>query len=117
MTRVKRGVTAQRRHKKLFKATKGMRGLPRKRVKQAKIALSKAGQNAYIGRKLKKRDMRRTWITRINAGVKAEGLNYSRFIYGLLKAKVAIDRKILADLAVSNPEVFKKIVETAKAEL
>ncbi|MBD3270348.1 50S ribosomal protein L20 [Candidatus Peregrinibacteria bacterium] len=117
MTRVKRGVETRRKHKKIFKATKGFRGLAQKTVKRAKQAAAKAGQNAYVGRKLRKRDMRSLWITRINAAVRAEDLSYSRFMYGLLKAKVAVDRKILADLAVNNPKVFKKFIETAKAEL
>ncbi len=115
MTRVKRGVETRRKHKKLFKATKGHRNLAGKTVKMAKNAIYKAGQNAYVGRKLRKRDMRRTWITRINAGCRAEGITYSRLIYGLLKAKVAIDRKMLAELAANNPEVFKKVVAEAKA--
>lgn len=117
MTRVKRGVTSHRRHKKLLDSTKGYGGLRSKLVKWAKNASFKAGTNAYEGRKLKKRDFRRLWITRINAACKTEGLNYSRLIYGLLKAKVIVDRKIMADLAVHNPDVFKKIIDTAKAEL
>lgn len=117
MTRVKRGVTTHRRHKKILKSTKGFGGLRSKLIKWAMSANYKAGTNAYEGRKLKKRDFRRLWITRINAACKAEGMNYSRFVYGLLKAKVIVDRKILADLAVHNPEVFKKVVDTAKAEL
>jgi large subunit ribosomal protein L20 len=117
MTRVKRGIGVRKRHNKLFKATKGYTGLAQKRVKMAKNAIYKAGQNAYKGRKLRKRQMRSIWITRINAGCRAEGISYSRLIYGLLKAKVTVDRKIVADLAVNNPEVFKKIVETAKAAL
>ncbi len=117
MTRVKRGVATHKRHKKLFKATKGYSRVARTRVKWAKNFIAKAGQNSYRGRKLKKRDMRSLWITRINAGCRAEGISYSRLVYGLLKAKVAIDRKILADMAVQTPEVFKQVVEKAKASL
>ncbi len=117
MTRVKGGVTTRRRHKKVLKATKGYKGLRSKLYRWAKNAHAKAGQNAYIGRKLRKRDMRRLWITRINAACRSEGVNYSRFTHGLLKAKVIVDRKHLADLAVNNPEIFKKVVETAKSEL
>ena len=117
MTRVKRGLASHKKHKKLFKLTKGYKGLARKRVKWAKNAIAKAGQNSYKGRKLKKRQFRSTWIVRINAACKDSGINYSKFVYGLLKAKVAIDRKMLSEIAVSNPEVFKKIVETAKANI
>jgi large subunit ribosomal protein L20 len=117
MTRVKRGVTSHKKHKKLLASVKGYKGLRGTTFKWAKNANIKAGQNAYEGRNLKKRDFRRLWITRINAACKQENLNYSRFIYGLLKAKVIVDRKILADIAVSNPEIFKKVVDTAKAEL
>jgi len=114
MTRVKRGVTSHRRHKKLLKSTKGYKGLRKNTVKWAKNANYKAGTNAYEGRKLKKRDFRRLWITRINAACRAEDINYSRLIHGMLKAKVIVDRKILSELAVSNPEVFKQVVELVK---
>lgn len=117
MTRVKGGKATHRKHKKILAKTKGFRGLRNKLYRAAKNALSKAGQNAYIGRKRKKRDFRKLWITRINAACRVEGINYSRFTHGLLKAKVTVDRKILADLAVNNPEIFKQVVETAKAEL
>ncbi|MCA9373629.1 MAG: 50S ribosomal protein L20 [Candidatus Gracilibacteria bacterium] len=115
--RVKGGTTTRRRHKKILKKTKGFKGLRSKLFRWAKSAHAKQGQNSYIGRKRRKRDMRRLWITRINAAVRAEGMNYSRFTHGLLKAKVVVDRKHLADLAVHNPEIFKKVVEVAKAEL
>jgi large subunit ribosomal protein L20 len=117
MTRVKRGVQTRRKHKKVLSRTKGYRNLASKVFKWAKRADMKAGQNEYIGRKLRKRDFRRLWITRINAACKANGINYSRFTYGLLKAKVKIDRKMLAELAVNNPEVFSKYIEIAKAEI
>jgi large subunit ribosomal protein L20 len=117
MTRVKRGVTSHKRHKKLIASVKGYKGLRNNTFKWAKNASVKAGQNSYRGRKLKKRDFRRLWITRINAACRMEDLNYSRLIHGLLIAKVIVDRKILADIAVTNPDVFKKVVDTAKAEL
>ena len=114
MTRVKRGVASHKRHKRLLKVTKGFKGHRSKLVKWAKNAKNKQGQNSYVGRKLKKRDMRSTWITRINAACRAEGINYSMLTHGLLKAKVAVDRKILSDLATNNPEIFKQIVGMAK---
>lgn len=114
MTRVKRGIASHKRHKRLLKATKGFKGHRSKLVKWAKNARAKQGQNSYVGRKLKKRDMRTTWITRINAACRAEGTNYSTLTHGLLKAQVAVDRKILAELAVKNPEIFKQFVEIAK---
>lgn len=115
--RVKGGSTTRRRHKKAIKATKGYKGLRSKLFRWAKSAQAKSGQNAYIGRKQRKRDMRRLWITRINAACRAEGVNYSRFTHGLLKAKVIVDRKHLADLAVNNPKIFKKVADVAKGEL
>lgn len=117
MTRVKRGLASHKRHKRLLKTTKGFKGHRSKLVKWAKNAKAKAGQNSYVGRKLRRRDLRSTWIMRINAACRSEGLNYSRFTYGLLKAKVKVDRKILADLAVRNPAIFKQVAEVAKAEL
>lgn len=114
--RVKGGSTTRRRHKKVIKSTKGYKGLRSKLFRWAKSAQAKAGQNAYVGRKRRKRDMRRLWITRINAACRQEGLNYSRFTHGLLKAKVIVDRKHLADLAVNNPAIFKQVVEMAKSE-
>lgn len=114
MTRIKRGVASHRRHKKLLNATKGYRDKASRNVKWAKNALHKAGQNSYEGRRLRRRDLRGLWITRINAACHEMGMNYSRLIYGLLKAKVKIDRKILAELAATTPAVFKKIAELAK---
>lgn len=115
MTRVKRGLASHKRHKRLLKTTKGFKGHRSNLVKWAKNAKAKAGQNSYVGRKQRRRDMRMTWIMRINAACREAGLNYSRLISGLLKAKVAVDRKILADLAVTNPEIFKQFAEIAKA--
>ena len=117
MTRVKRGVGTKKTHNKLRRMVKGYSKVATSRVKWAKNFIAKAGQNSYRGRKLKKRQFRSLWITRINAGCRAEGISYSRLIYGMLKAKIAIDRKILAELAANNPEIFKQVVEKAKAAL
>ncbi len=117
MTRVKRGVATKKRHNKLKRMVKGYSKVASSRVKWAKNFIAKAGQNSYRGRKLKKRQFRSLWITRINAAVRPEGLSYSKLINGMLKAKIAVDRKILADLAVSNPEIFKEIVSKAKTAL
>lgn len=117
MTRVKRGVTARARHKKLLKLTKGFRGKRKNVFKLAKNAAMKAGTNAYVGRRLKKRQFHQLWTIRINAGCREHDLRYSRFIYGLELAGVKLNRKMLAELAVNHPVVFKQIVETAKAAL
>jgi len=117
MTRVKRGTTTRKRHNRLLKATKGYKGLSSRNIKWAKNSKAKAGQNSYVGRKQRKRDMRTLWITRMNASCRAEGLNYSRLTYGLLKLKIKVDRKVLADLAVNNPDIFKQFVEMAKTQI
>lgn len=114
MTRIKRGVNAHRRHQKVVKAAKGYRGLRSKTFKQAKIATMKAGQHAYTDRRLKKRTFRQLWIARINAACRDLGVSYSRFIAGLNAKSVAVDRKMLAELAANEPETFKKIVEFVK---
>ncbi len=114
MTRIKRGVASHRRHKKLLKSTRGYKNLASRNVKWAKNAQHKAGQNSYAGRRLRRRDFRSLWITRINAACRESGMNYSRLMYGLLKAKVKVDRKILSELAANNPEVFSKFLEMAK---
>jgi large subunit ribosomal protein L20 len=114
MTRVKRGLMVKKRHKKLLKQVKGFRGARKHRVKLAKEALFKAGTYAYRDRRVKKREFRKLWIIQINAALKEYGLRYSQFINGLKKAKVELDRKILADLAANEPEEFKKIVEKVK---
>jgi large subunit ribosomal protein L20 len=117
MSRVKRGVTARARHKKTLKAAKGYSGR-RKNVYRAAIqAVEKAGQYAYRDRRRKKRTFRSLWIQRINAATRELGLTYGRFIDGLGKAGVAVDRKILADLAVREPQAFASLVEKAKAAL
>lgn len=112
MTRIKRGIVVRKRHNKIRRAVKGYR--MKTTFKKAKTAMMKAGLNAYKGRKLKKRDFRALWITRINAACKAHGMNYSRFIEGLTRKAILIDRKILADLAAQHPEVFKVLVEKVK---
>lgn len=114
MTRIKRGLASHKRHKKLLKSTKGYQNLSSRTVKWAKNASYKSGQNSYVGRKRRKRDLRALWIVRMNAACRAAGTNYSRFVSGLLKAKIKLDRKILAELAVNNPDVFKKLLEVAK---
>lgn len=110
MARVKRGVTSHRKHKKVLNLTKGHRGGRSKNIKEAKSSLLHAGQYAFAGRKLRKRDMRRLWITQIGNALKLEGLSYSKFINALKVKEIKLDRKVLSDLAVNHPEDFKKIV-------
>ena len=117
MPRVKRGVTAHKRHKKVLKQAKGYYGARSRVYRVAKQAVIKAGQYAYRDRRQRKRQFRALWITRINAASRANGLNYSRFIAGLKKANVALDRKVLADIAVHDKAAFTAIVEKAKAAL
>lgn len=117
MPRVKRGVTARARHKKIIKQAKGFRGKRKNVFKLAKNAVMKAGQNAYRDRRLKKRTFHQLWVLRINAACREHDLKYSRFIYGLELAGVEINRKMLAELAIKEPEVFKEIVEKAKEAL
>lgn len=117
MARVKRGVTAGRRHKKVLHKAKGYYNARRKIYRVAKQAVIKAGQYAYRDRRAKKREFRALWIARINAGARQHGLSYSRFINGLLKAGIRIDRKMLANLAIHDPAAFGAIVEQAKAKL
>ena len=105
---------AARKHRKVKKLAKGFRQARRTRVKAAKEALLQAGAYAYHGRKLRKRDMRALWITRINAALRAEGVSYSKFMAGLKKAKIGLDRKILADIAVNDPATFKEILSQVK---
>lgn len=117
MPRVKRGVTARARHKKVLALAKGYRGRRKNVFRVAKQAVMKAGQYAYRDRRAKKREFRRLWIARINAGSRALGLTYSKFIAGIKKAAIEIDRKVLADMAVNDPAAFASIVEKAKAQL
>jgi large subunit ribosomal protein L20 len=117
MPRVKRGVTARARHKKVLDEAKGYYGARRKIYRVAKQAVIKAGQYAYRDRRQKKRQFRALWIARINAGARVNGLSYSRMINGLNKAGVAIDRKILANLAIFDKPAFAVLAEKAKASL
>ena len=117
MARVKRGVTSKAKHKKVFKAVKGQWGRRKNTIRVARQAMEKAMQYAYRDRRNKKREFRSLWIQRINAGVRSEGLTYSKFINGLSKSGIKIDRKILAEIAYDNPEAFKTIVKKAQAAL
>jgi large subunit ribosomal protein L20 len=114
MPRVKRGVTARARHKKVLKKAKGYYGARSRVFRTAKQAVIKAGQYAYQGRKQRKRNFRSLWIIRINAAVNQHGLSYSKFIAGLKKAQIAIDRKILAEIAVQDKPTFAVIVAKVK---
>jgi large subunit ribosomal protein L20 len=117
MPRVKRGVTARARHKKVLALAKGFRGRRKNVYRVAKQAVMKAGQYAYRDRRNKKRDFRRLWIARINAAVRELGMTYSQFINGMNKAGIALDRKVLADIAVHDKAAFAGIVAQAKAKL
>jgi large subunit ribosomal protein L20 len=117
MARVKRGVTAHARHKKVLDAAKGYYGRRKNTIRIAKQAVEKAGQYAYRDRKVKKRNFRALWIQRINAATRAEGLTYGVFMHGLSLAGIELDRKVLADLAVHEPTSFSAIVAQAKAAL
>ena len=117
MARVKRGVTSHAKHKKVLKAVKGQWGRRKNTIRIAKQAMEKAMQYAYRDRIVKKREFRSLWIQRLNAGVRAEGLTYSRFINGLNKSGIKLDRKVLAEIAYDNPEAFKTIVKKAQSAL
>ncbi len=117
MPRVKRGFKARRRRKKLLKLAKGFRGARSRCYRQAKDSVEKALSYAYRDRRAKKRSYRRLWITRINAACRINGISYSRFMGGLTKAKIGVDRKILANLAITEPGAFSQLVEKAKAVL
>ena len=117
MARVKRGVTTHARHQKVIKAAKGYYGARKNLFTVATQAVEKASQYAYRDRRNKKRNFRGLWIQRINAGVRAEGLTYSKFINGLNKCGIRIDRKILAEIAYDSPEAFKTIVQKAQSAL
>jgi large subunit ribosomal protein L20 len=117
MARVKRGVTARARHKRTLHAAKGYYAARRKVYRVAKQAVTKAAQYAYIGRKQRKRQFRSLWIVRINAAARMYGLSYSRFMNGLLKANIKLDRKALADIAIHDIAAFGKIAEQAKSAL
>jgi large subunit ribosomal protein L20 len=117
MPRVKRGVTARARHKKVLDQAKGFRGRRKNVFRIAKEAVMKAGQYAYRDRRAKKREFRSLWIARINAAAREMGVTYSVFMNGLKKAAIAVDRKVLADIAVNDSAAFAKIVEQVKAKL
>ena len=117
MARIKRGVTSHAKHKKVFKAAKGYYGGRRKLIKTAKQAVEKANQYAFRDRKNKKRTFRALWIQRLNAAVREHGLTYSRFIDGLGKAGVQVDRKVLSDLAIREPAAFQALIAQAKSAL
>jgi large subunit ribosomal protein L20 len=117
MARVKRGVTAHAKHKKVLKAAKGYYGRRKNTIRVAKQAVEKAQQYAYRDRKRRKRTFRALWIQRLNAAVRPFGLNYSRFIDGLSKAGIVVDRKVLSDLAITEPAAFEAIVGQAKSAL
>ncbi len=117
MSRVKRGVVANQRHKKILKKAKGYYGARSRVYRVAKQAVIKAGQYAYRDRRQRKRDMRQLWIARINAASRLSGLSYSRFMHGLLLCGIELDRKILSDLAIFNPDAFAEIVQQAKGAL
>lgn len=117
MARVKRGVTSHAKHKKVIKAAKGFYGRRKNTIRTAKAAVDRSMQYAYRDRKNKKRTFRALWIQRLNAAVREYGLTYSRFIDGLGKAGIEIDRKVLSDLAIREPVAFKAIVDQVKAAL
>ena len=117
MARVKRGVTSHAKHKKVLKAAKGYYGRRKNTIRIAKQAVEKANQYAFRDRKRRKRTFRALWIQRINAAVRPFGLNYSKFIDGLAKSGLTIDRKVLSDLAIREPAAFEAIVGQAKAAL
>jgi len=117
MARVKRGTTTKARHKRLLKEAKGYWGRRKNTIRVARQAVEKAGQYAYRDRKVKKRNFRALWIQRINAGARLHGLTYGRFINGLSIAGIEVDRKVLADLAIREPEAFKALVDKAEAAL
>ena len=117
MSRVKRGVTSHAKHKKVYKAAKGFYGRRKNTIRAAKAAVDRAGQYAYRDRKIRKRNFRSLWIQRINAAARTEGFTYSRFIFGLEKAGIEIDRKVLADIAGADPAAFKAIADKVRTAL
>ncbi len=117
MARVKGALATRKRRKKVLRLAKGYWGAKSKHFKMAKEAVMKSGNYAYIGRKQRKRDFRKLWITRISAGCKANGINYSTFMNGLKRAGITLNRKMLSEIAVADPEAFTALVEKAKAAL
>lgn len=114
MARVKKGLEKKKSHRKILSRTKGYRGAKSRLIKSAKEAFLHAGQYAFVGRKQRKRQKRRLWITKINAYLKSEGVSYNKFIFSLKESKIEIDRKILSDLAVSDPNTLKQILSKLK---
>ncbi|MEE3420810.1 MAG: 50S ribosomal protein L20 [Lachnospiraceae bacterium] len=117
MARIKGGVNAKKKHNRVLKLAKGYYGARSKQYRVAKQSVMRALASSYAGRKQRKRDFRRLWIARINAAARLNGMNYSNFMHGLKLANVDINRKILADMAVSDPEGFKSLVELAKSKV
>lgn len=117
MARVKGALSTRKRHKKILKLAKGYRGAKSKLYRIANQAVMKSFTYSYTGRKLKKRDFRSLWITRISAACKMNGINYSRFMNGLKKANIEINRKMLSEIAINDPAAFTQLVETAKSNL
>jgi large subunit ribosomal protein L20 len=115
--RVKTGTVTRRRHKKIIKSVKGQYGSRGRLFRRSNEAWLKSSWYAYRDRRVRRRDMRRLWITRINAATRLNGLSYSRFVYGLKQANIGLDRKVLADLAVRDPETFAQLVNAAKAAI
>ena len=117
MARVKKGVNAHKRHKKILKLAKGFYGAKSKQFKAANPAVMRSLRSAYVGRKLKKRQYRQMWIARINAAARMNGLSYSKFMYGLKLANVDLNRKVLADMAINDAEGFATLAELAKSKI
>lgn len=117
MARVKGGISTKKRRNRVLKLAKGYRGAKSKQFRTAKQAVMKSLSYAYVGRKLRKREFRTLWIARINAAARLNGLSYSRFMNGLKNASINVNRKMLADIAISDPKSFTQLVETAKANL
>ena len=117
MARVKGSLNTRKRHKKILKLSKGFRGAESKQFRIANQAVMRSMQNAYVGRKRRKRDFRRLWITRISAACKQNGMNYSTFMNGLKKSGIEMNRKMLSEIAIADSVAFAKLVETAKAAL
>ncbi|MEX0621618.1 MAG: 50S ribosomal protein L20 [Candidatus Woykebacteria bacterium] len=114
MVRIKKGLVKRRKHKKILQSTKGYRGAKSRLVRSAKEAQAHAGNYAFAGRKMRKRHQRRLWITQINAGLRSEGISYNLFLKSLKNKNVELDRKILADILISDPSTFKRIVSKVK---
>lgn len=117
MARVKKAMNARKKHKKILKLAKGFRGSRSKLYRPANTSVMKALKNAYIGRKLKKRDFRKLWIQRINAAARMNGISYSRLMNGLKLSGIEVNRKMLSEMAIQDPEGFAKLAEVAKAKL